>query len=126
MRLMLIFYRLWLSITVTNAINLSMILFSTKYNHKEPLMNSPQETMSNDVNQDGQRRLTQLEKIIQKNTVKVAIVGDKAYWVQENTFYESSVVNGSIDPETTRAVDAHKLSKKQLSNLLEILDEISN
>lgn len=126
MRLMLIFYRLWLSITVTNAINLSMILFSTKYNHKELLMNSPQETMSNDVNQDGQRRLTQLEKIIQKNTVKVAIVGDKAYWVQENTFYESSVVNGSIDPETTRAVDAHKLSKKQLSNLLEILDEISN
>lgn len=126
MRLILIFYRLWLSITVTNAINLSMILFSTKYNHKEPLMNSPQETMSNDVNQDGQKRLTQLEKIIQKNTVKVAIVGDKAYWVQENTFYESSVVNGSIDPETTRAVDAHKLSKKQLSNLLEILDEISN
>lgn len=126
MKLILIFYRLWLSITVTNAINLSMILFSTKYNHKEPLMNSPQETMSNDVNQDGQKRLTQLEKIIQKNTVKVAIVGDKAYWVQENTFYESSVVNGSIDPETTRAVDAHKLSKKQLSNLLEILDEISN
>jgi hypothetical protein len=72
-----------------------------------------------------EKNLSQLEKIREKNTVKVAIVGDKAYWVHENTFYESDIVNGHIDNSAARPIDAHKLSSKQLKNLLDILDNIN-
>lgn len=72
-----------------------------------------------------ERSMTQLEKIRQKNTIRVAIVGDKAYWVHENIFYESDIVNGHIDNSAARPIDAHKLSPKELAKLLDILDRIN-
>lgn len=71
-----------------------------------------------------ERQMTQLEKIRSKNTIRVAIVGEKAYWVHENVFYESNVVDGRVDNSAARPIDAHRLSPKQLNELLEILDEI--
>lgn len=71
-----------------------------------------------------EKNLTQLEKIREKNTIRVAVVGKKAYWVHENTFYESDIINGHIDNSAARPIDAHKLSSKELNNLLNILDNI--
>lgn len=71
-----------------------------------------------------EKTMTQLEKIRAKNTLRVAVVGSKAYWVHENIFYESDIVNGQIDNSAARPIDAHKLSKKQLDQLLHILDKI--
>lgn len=107
-----------------------MLLFSFNRN----IISDPVELKKNlpfcnkKVDEDGRREkyMTQLEKIREENTVRVAIVGDKAYWVQSNTFYESDVIDGLIDTDATRAVDAHKLSKKEIVQLLEILDQIRN
>lgn len=130
MKLMLFYYRLWLSIIATNVINLSMILFSIKRNLKNMSGNIQKNisTYDKSVNEDGRREeyMSQLEKVREENTIRVAIVGDKAYWVQSNTFYESDVIDGLIDIDATRAVDAHKLSKKEITQLLEILDQIRN
>ena len=71
-----------------------------------------------------EKNLTQLEKIREKNTIRVAVVGKKAYWVHENIFYESDIINGHIDNSAARPIDAHKLSSKELNNLLNILDNI--
>ena len=71
-----------------------------------------------------EKRMTQLQKIREKNTIRVAIVGTKAYWVHEKIFYESDIVDGHIDDSAARPVDAHKLSKKELDRLLNILDKI--
>lgn len=68
---------------------------------------------------------SQLDKIRKKNTIKVAIADDKAYWVYNNTFYESDVVDGHIDNQNARPVDAHKLSSEELTDLLTILDGIN-
>lgn len=73
-----------------------------------------------------EKKMTQMQKIRAKNTIKVAIVGDKAYWVHNNTFYESDVVDGYVDNYAARPINAHKLSKKELNNLLDILDKINN
>lgn len=127
MNIMLFYYKIWLSIISTSIINLSMIMFSIKRisNH-----NKDNNVVSNNakVDEDGRREkyMTQLERIREQNTIRVAIVGDKAYWVQSNIFYESDVVDGLIDSNATRAVDAHKLSKKEITDLLEILDQIRN
>jgi len=49
----------------------------------------------------------------------------KAYWVHDNIFYESDLIDGHIDNENIRAIDAFKLTKKQLNELLIILDGIN-
>lgn len=71
-----------------------------------------------------EKKMTQLEQLREKNTIRVAIVGNKAYWVHENTFYESDVVDGSIDNSAARPINAHKLSKNEIVDLLDILDQI--
>jgi len=68
---------------------------------------------------------TQSQKIRKNNTVTIAIVGEKAYWVHQNIFYETDVVDGEIDRDSARPIDAHNLSRKQFNELLEILDSIS-
>lgn len=68
---------------------------------------------------------TQSQKIRKDNTVTIAVVGEKAYWVYQNIFYETDIVDGEIDRESARPIDAHNLSSKQFNELLEILDSIS-
>jgi len=134
-----ILYKLWLSIIATNVCNLSLILFNTRYKVKKLL-----KTYNNQLRQVTNPRLqssvtvadipaefglkktdSQLEKVRKKNVIKVAIIGDKAYWVHNNTFYQSNIVNGYIDNEGASPIDAHNLSKKELDNLLKVLDNIS-
>jgi hypothetical protein len=67
---------------------------------------------------------SQLEQIRKKNIIKVAIIGSKAYWVHDNTFFESSIVDGYIDNEGAKPIDAHTLSTKEFEKLLKVLDNL--
>lgn len=58
-----------------------------------------------------------------KETIRVAVYDDKAYWVYENVFYESDVTR-EPDFSTARAVDTMSLSEKELKALMEVLDEL--
>ena len=68
---------------------------------------------------------SQLEQFRKKNTVKVAIIGRKAYWVHDNVFYETDVVDGEIDNMSAKPIDASKLTTKQVRLLMNVLDSIS-
>jgi len=113
-------YRAWLSIIVTNVINLSMIFLSIKSGLKTSLDNS-----KNKFSKTPRITETQSTKLRKNNTVTVAIVGDKAYWVHDNTFYESDVVDGNIDRDSAKPIDAFNMSRKKFDELLDILDNIS-
>ena len=113
-------YRAWLSIIVTNVINLSMIFLSIKSNLKIPSKKSKK-----NFSKTPRIAETQSTKLRKNNTVTVAIVGEKAYWVHDNTFYESDVVDGHIDRDSARPIDAFSMSKKEFNDLLDILDNIS-
>jgi hypothetical protein len=67
---------------------------------------------------------SQLDKQRKKNIIRVAIIGKKAYWVHNNIFYESEIVDGYIDNEGAKPVDAHSLSEKEFDKLLSVLDNI--
>lgn len=68
---------------------------------------------------------SQLHRLRKRNAMTVAIVEDKAYWVHDNVFYETDVVDGEIVRENAKQVDAFSLSSKQFSHLLDILDNIT-
>jgi hypothetical protein len=66
-----------------------------------------------------------MQKIIDKNTVKVVFANDIAYWVMENRLYYAPVKgDGNIDTESAKIVDTFSLSEKEAKSLLEILDSI--
>lgn len=58
-----------------------------------------------------------------EGVVKVAVYGEKAYWVYENIFYESEITR-EPDFTTARPIDTMSMSSKQLNELLNILDEL--
>lgn len=70
--------------------------------------------------------VTQLDKIRKKHIIKVAIVKDNAYWVHNNVFYKSKIVDGYIDDVNAKPIDAHSLKQSELLQLMDILDNLSD
>jgi hypothetical protein len=60
----------------------------------------------------------------EKQTTKVVIIDEKAYWVSNNMFYVGDAVNGKVNPETGKPLDTSKMSKKEIDKLLFILDNL--
>lgn len=69
---------------------------------------------------------SQSKKHVEKNTVKVMLVEDQAYWVHNNMFYTADLVEGLVDPETTKAVDTNNMSKRDIDKMLFILDSLKD
>ena len=70
--------------------------------------------------------ISQARKHVRKNTVKVLIIEDKAYWVHDNMFYVADTDEGLVDPETVRPVDTNNMSKRDIDKMLFILDSLRN
>lgn len=56
--------------------------------------------------------------------VHVAIIENKAYWVIGNVFYQADIVDGEVNKESSRPIDAFKMSSKDLTKMLYILDNL--
>jgi hypothetical protein len=65
-------------------------------------------------------------KHVEKNTVKVIFIEDKAYWVSNNIFYCAEAVSGNVNIDTTTPVDTTNMSKKDIDKMLFILDNLKN
>lgn len=61
-----------------------------------------------------------------ENVVRIAMLDDKAYWVQDNIFYEADMIDGNPDIESARPVDAMTISEKEIDKLLFILDTLND
>jgi hypothetical protein len=72
------------------------------------------------------KKKTQLSERLDKNSVNVVILEDKAYWVVNNIFYNASFINGKIDTETIKPIDTDILSKDDLDKMLLILDKLGD
>lgn len=70
--------------------------------------------------------ISQSKKHVEKNSVKVMLVEDQAYWVHNNMFYTADLIEGFVDAETTKAVDVNNMSKRDIDKMLFILDSLKN
>ena len=126
-RIISIAYRLWQSIIWKSQLNLSKILYYISSNLTHSLNHYSNKSENSHQNQEESNLPTsQIEKIRKKNIVKVAIVHNRAFWVKDNKFWTSRIVDGYIDDVHAEEIDAHSLSKKELDMLLEILDELNS
>jgi hypothetical protein len=70
--------------------------------------------------------VSQARKHVSKNTVRVLIIEDQAYWVHDNMFYIADTAEGLVNADTVRPVDTHNMSKRDIDKMLFILDSLKN
>jgi hypothetical protein len=73
---------------------------------------------------DKPKFMTQSEKHIQKNMLRVVISEDKAYWILGNVFYTANAIDGRVDENTVKPLDVENMSKTELEKMLSILDDL--
>ena len=73
---------------------------------------------------DKPKVITQSQKHIQKNMLRVVITEGKAYWILDNVFYTAKAINGRVDEETIKPLDIENMPTKELDKMLSILDDL--
>ena len=68
---------------------------------------------------------TQSRQKYSEERIKVVVVDQTAYWVQDNKFYETNITDdGEIDAANAKLVDTVNSSPEDLEKLLRILDDL--
>lgn len=70
-------------------------------------------------------RDTQASLHLEKSQVKVVIHNNTAYWIQNEKFLTADVVNGNVDPSTTRPVDTMSMDSVELNNISLIVQKLT-
>ena len=73
---------------------------------------------------DKPKVITQSQRHIQKNMLRVVIADGSAYWILNNVFYTANAINGRVDEETIKPLDIENMPTKQLDKMLSILDDL--
>lgn len=58
-------------------------------------------------------------------SISVAFFDDKAYWVFDNTFYQADIIDGEVDKESSKPIDASNMSYRDMTKMLFILDHLN-
>ena len=69
--------------------------------------------------------ITQATKYYDNLYIRVAYVGNQAYWIQNNSFCVADIINGEVDETTKRQVDTMSMSKLELNKMLYIIEELT-
>ena len=73
---------------------------------------------------DKPKVITQSQRHIQKNMLRVVITEGSAYWILNNVFYTANAINGRVDEETIKPLDIENMPVKELDKMLSILDDL--
>ena len=73
---------------------------------------------------DKPKVITQSQRHIQKNMLRVVIADGSAYWILNNVFYTANAINGRVDEETIKPLDIENMPTKELDKMLLILDDL--
>ena len=73
---------------------------------------------------DKPKVITQSQRHIQKNMLRVVIAEGSAYWILNNVFYTANAINGRVDEDTIKPLDIENMPTKELDKMLSILDDL--
>ena len=68
---------------------------------------------------------TQATKYFDSKRLKIVVVDDKAYWIQDNAVFQSEYLNGVLDQENRKVVDTMGMDKVELDKLSYIVDKLT-
>ena len=115
------------SLTVWSIIKISnknRITFLTNIKYRQSDMHEIIKDVLPKQRFDKPKAITQSQKHIQKNMLRVVITGGKAYWILNNVFYTANAIGGRVDEQTIKILNFENMSKKELDKMLSILDDL--
>lgn len=126
----LLMYRLSLMLIGTSSMALSINAyymrekFASLFYEKKGKKDMIQELFDN--NPMPQPQLSQMQKLQKTKNIDVAIVKNKAYWVQDNILYQADIhSSGEILTDEAKPVDVINMPEKQLKHIIEIVDSFN-
>jgi hypothetical protein len=116
-----------LSLTVPLLLIIGYVVFFRNREVYEPMMTqsmlhnqySMQKKYIEKVNRKSQSKTRKA-----RENVKVIIVEDTAYWIQDNAFYTAPMINNLISKDSAIQVDTIHMDKVQLDKMLFIMDKL--
>jgi len=61
---------------------------------------------------------------LKNSYMKVMVVKNKAYWIKDNTFYVTDVVEGEVVKENAKQVDTMAMDKVELKEIMFIVEKL--
>ena len=116
-----------LALTVPLLLIIGYVVFFRNREVYEPMMTqsmlhnqySMQKKYIEKVNRKSQSKIRKA-----KENVRVIIVEDTAYWIQDNAFYTAPMINNLISKDYAIQVDTIHMDKVQLDKMLFIMDKL--
>lgn len=71
------------------------------------------------------RPITQASKFLEETQVKVAFIGNEAYWIKDGKFYVAKVVKREIQHDTATQVDTMSMDKIQLDKIMLVVEQLT-
>jgi hypothetical protein len=68
---------------------------------------------------------TQATRFFDSLYVRVAMVGDKAYWISDNALFETDIVDGDFEKENGKKVDTMTMDKVELDKIMYIVQQLT-
>ena len=122
--LLLVGLTLFVSWSIIKISNKKRITFLRKNKHRQSDVYEMIKNVLPKQNFDKPKVITQSQKHIQKNMLRVIITEGKAYWILDNVFYSATAINGRVDENTVKPLNFEDMSKKELDKMLSILDDL--
>jgi len=72
-----------------------------------------------------EKKQRQSDKFLNKSSVKVMIIEDKAYWVKDNQLYMANYEDGNIDNYSISEVDTINMSQVELERTMFIVEKLA-
>lgn len=72
------------------------------------------------------KKTSQLSERLDKSSISVVVLDNKAYWVANNIFYSANFIDGKVETDSIRPIDSNALSKEDLDKMLLILDKLGD
>jgi len=99
---------------------------STIHNIVKNVLPTNEEIIKNIImNREKSKQTKQSMQKYNAESIKVIIIENKAYWIQDNTFYETVLTeNGEIDQSCAKPVDTSNLDVEAVDRLMKIVDDL--
>lgn len=68
--------------------------------------------------------VSQASKYMDKLFVKIVIVENQAYWIQDSVFYVANYINNQVDKDSAKEVDTMSMDKVQLNKIMFIVEKL--
>ena len=122
--LLVIALTLFLCWSIIKVSNKKRIAFLKKIKYRQSDIYEITKNVISKQRFDKPKFITQSQRHVQKNMLRVVIEKDKAYWILNNVFYTADAINGRVDENTAKPLDVENMSKKELDKMLSILDDL--